>query len=153
EGQGDLRSIARASGFRTRRVRLPLDWWKSDNGHLLGFLAEGEHPVALLRTEAGKYTVADPARDCSMDGTSEVARLLAPTAIIFYRSLGGARLSARELIRLGMASIHAELKTLVLSGLVGGILSLVVPWVASVAIDDVIPRADLPQLRQLCIFL
>lgn len=149
----DLRSIARASGFRTRRVRLSLDWWKSDSGPLLGFLAEGERPVALLRSPRGTYTVVDPSRGSSSELTPEVACSLSPNAVMFYRALSGARISARDLIRLGLAATRVELKTLALAGLVGGLLGLVVPWVVGVAIDDVIPRADLGQLGQLCGFL
>src|SRR5262249_1764606 len=40
--------IARASGFRTRRVALGPNWWASDGGPLLGSLADGGRPVALV---------------------------------------------------------------------------------------------------------
>ena len=152
-GPIELRSIARASGFRTRRVQLPIDWWKADTGPLLAFLADGERPVALLRSPGDGYVLVDPSRGSSTRVTPEVARTLSPTAVMFYRSLSGVRLSAGDLVRVGLAAIRGELKTLALMGLIGGLLGLVIPWVVGIAIDDVIPRADLFQLRQLCVFL
>ena len=43
-----LAPIANASGFRTRRVTLTPNWWKTDCGPLLGFTQDEHIPVALL---------------------------------------------------------------------------------------------------------
>jgi NHLM bacteriocin system ABC transporter peptidase/ATP-binding protein len=152
-GPSDLRFLARTSGFRTRRVQLTMEWWKSDSGHLLGFLADGGHPVALLRSPRGEYRIVEPFEGRSRKVTPEVAQTLSPGAVMFYRCLTGARLSARDLVRTGLAAVHVELKTLITMGLAGGLIGLVAPWIVGVAIDDVIPRADFGQLGQLCAFL
>jgi NHLM bacteriocin system ABC transporter peptidase/ATP-binding protein/NHLM bacteriocin system ABC transporter ATP-binding protein len=151
--QDSLRSIARASGARTRRVRLALDWWKSDLGPLLGFLAAGNHPVALLRTTKGTYRLVDPVQGTSTPVNRDVAQTLSPVAVMFYRSLLGTRLSARDLWRISLPAIRSELWTIVIGGGVSGLLGLVIPWVTAVALDDALPRADHRQLAVLCVFL
>ncbi|MCJ8282134.1 MAG: hypothetical protein MJK14_20420 [Rivularia sp. ALOHA_DT_140] len=48
ENSTTLEGIARASGFRIRRVTLTPQWWKTDCGPLLGFTQETNIPVAIL---------------------------------------------------------------------------------------------------------
>jgi hypothetical protein len=47
DNSNPLESIARASGFRTRRVTLTSNWWKTDSGPLLGFMKADNLPIAL----------------------------------------------------------------------------------------------------------
>ncbi|MFO0953024.1 MAG: ATP-binding cassette domain-containing protein [Isosphaeraceae bacterium] len=72
---------------------------------------------------------------------------------MFYRSLGGARASVADLTRLAVPALRNEFRTLVVMGVVCGLLGLLVPATAGVLIDDVIPRADRPALATLCGFL
>src|SRR5262249_11185039 len=72
DGVGEpLWLISRASGFRTRRVHLGIDWWKSDCGPLLGFLAEDGRPVALLPAARRAYMLVDPALGVRINVTEE----------------------------------------------------------------------------------
>ncbi len=54
-----LRLIARASGLRTRRVRLTEDWWTADAGPLLAFRRIDNQPVALLYEHGRGYVMID----------------------------------------------------------------------------------------------
>ena len=58
-----------------------------------------------------------------------------------------------DLLRFARPVVRRELWTLAIVGLICGLLGLVVPTVISVAIDDVIPRADRHQLNVLCTFV
>lgn len=145
-----LRIIARASAFRTRRVRLAVDWWKNNGGPLLGFMAADGAPVALLQAGNGKYTLVDPGRKQTVPVTAEVAATLSPAGVMFYRTLPAGRLTARDLIRFSLPVIRKDLGTLLAMGLFAGLLGLVAPYIVGMVIDDVIPQADRGQLGMLC---
>src|SRR5262249_31799410 len=61
-----LGNIARASRIRKRTVALKGTWWNSDSGPLLGFLAQGHVPVALIPVRGKGYALHNPA-----DGSSQ----------------------------------------------------------------------------------
>jgi NHLM bacteriocin system ABC transporter peptidase/ATP-binding protein/NHLM bacteriocin system ABC transporter ATP-binding protein len=145
--------ISRASGFRTRRVQLGIDWWQSDCGPILGFLSEDGRPVALLPAAPRAYTLCDPALGVRIDVTEDVARRLSPVAVMFYRTLPAARQAAGDLVRFSLPIVRRELRTILLMGAASGLLGLVAPAVTGVVIDDAIPRADHWRLGLLCAFL
>ena len=58
--QRALLNIVAASRIRMRRVALRNEWWNDDNGPMLGFLGEGQYPVALLPTSPHSYILCDP---------------------------------------------------------------------------------------------
>ncbi len=117
-------------------------------------VADDGRPVALIPDSSRRYLLVDPAKatpesrltprspaDCSRTRSSSTGR-----------SRPISRLSA---VSFGFAvpAVRRELWTLVLMGLICGLLGLVVPTVMAVAIDDAIPRADREQLDLLCAFL
>src|SRR5690348_3120419 len=63
--QDALRQIATSSKVRVRKVLLRDFWWKDDHGPLLGYMQEGNRPVALLPGRKG-YEIHDPS-----DGTTQ----------------------------------------------------------------------------------
>ncbi len=148
-----LRRISRASGLRTRNVRLAADWWRSDGGAMLGTLKEEARPVALVPGRSGGYVCVDPARGTRRAVDESVASVLAPSAVVFYRTLASAAPSVMDLVRFSLPFIRRDLKILVLTGVAGGLLGFVVPLVTSLAVDDALPRADRGQLSVLCMFL
>jgi hypothetical protein len=102
EQQGyNIREIARISRFRVRKVKLRGDWWRRDNGPLLGFSAAGAHPVALIPASPKSYKLHDPTRRIVAELTSEVAAGLSPTAYQFYRPFLNQPLTALNLMRFG----------------------------------------------------
>ena len=66
--QDALRQIATASKIRIRRVLLRDFWWKDDHGALLGYIQQGNRPVALVPGSKG-YEIHDPS-----DGTTQTCR-------------------------------------------------------------------------------
>ena len=148
-----LRTIARASGFRTRRIKLEGDWWRSDGGPFLAYLVDDSRPVALIPTPGGGYEVVDPSKGSRLRVSAEVARRLQPAGVMFYRTLPGNRPRAADLFRFCLPTIRGELKTLLIAGMISGLLGMIVPAVTAILIDDAIPRADHGQLKLLCGFL
>ena len=100
EADDPLRLIARASGFRTRRVKLSARWWSEDGGAMLGRLAEDGRPIALIPESGRGYKLVDPARNAPVLVTEAVARSLQPTSVVFYRTLPADRPTFGRLVRL-----------------------------------------------------
>ena len=152
-GADALRLIARASGFQTRRVRLDDAWWTSDGGPLLAYLKDRGRPVALLPLRGTGYLLVDPPGGLRTAVTPELARSLAPTAVMFYRGLPGEPQGAAGLLRFGLPAVGREVRTILVLGVVAGLLGLLVPVATSLVIDDAIPRADRGSLGLLCTFM
>lgn len=87
----ELSAVLDASGVRARRVRLSAEdrWWLGDSGAMLGFVADGGDPVALLPGAAGRYRMVNPATGRPRRLGASRAGLVAPDAWQFYRPLRG----------------------------------------------------------------
>ncbi len=148
-----LRAIARASGFRTRRVKLTVRWWAEYHAPMLGRRADDGRPVALVADSAGSFVLIDPARNTRVSVDRAVARALEPNAVVFYPTLRSARPTLAGHARVVLPLINRELRAIAATGAVCGLLGLVLPLVTAIAIDQAIPDADTRQLDLLCAFL
>jgi ATP-binding cassette subfamily C protein len=134
--------IARASRTRVREVTLAKDWWHRDNGPLLAFLGDDLRPVALLPRSATRYELVDPVEQTRVTVTRDVAMTLGATAYSFYRSFPSKPLSARDLIRFGVAGLKSDLWMLLLMGIAAGALVVLTPIVTSLIFDQIIPGGE-----------
>ena len=147
-----LDAIAKASGFRTRRVILREEWWREDGGPLVGALEATARPVALLYTTTG-YVLHDPTARARRRVTAEVAATLAPQAWTFYRPFPAEQLSIRDVLRFGLFGCARDVLLVVVLGIVGGVLATIPPIATGMLLDAVIPSADRSQLLQLTLIL
>ena len=151
-----LAAIAKASRVRTRQVVLQDGWTRSDAGPLLGFVADGNRPVALLparrRTGAG-YVLHDPAARTITPVDAAVAETLRPIAIAFYRPFPDTPLGLRDVMRFGMAGSRADLRTAAVVGAAGGILGMVPSLATASLFNTVIPGAQRGPLVSMVIVL
>jgi NHLM bacteriocin system ABC transporter ATP-binding protein len=141
QGGDPVQAVARASRFRVRRVLLAGDWWRQDNGPLLAFRAEDGRPVALLPAGPG-CEVVDPGAGTRAPVTPAGASALKVFAYTFYRPFPAGALTARHLLRFGMAGGRRDWLVVVLLGLAGSLLSLVTPVATGWVFDRVIPAGD-----------
>ncbi len=148
-----LRVLARASGFRTRRIKLTARWWSKEGGPMLGYRAEDGRPVALIPDPARGYVLVDAADKSRVTVTAAVAGTLRSNAVVFYRTLAAGKPTIGGLIGFTIPLIRGEIRTLLTIGLLAGLVGLVVPFAMVVAIDDVIPGADRGQLGLICALL
>src|ERR1043166_2292502 len=149
-----LGNIEKASRVRKRRVALKGDWWLHDVGPLLGFLAEGDQPVAILPVHGGKaFEIHDPMAGTVTPVDRETASNLAPFAYMFYRTFGDTMLKVVELFRFGRFGVNWEIFLVLAMGAIAGLLGMVTPYNTGLLFDSVIPDSERGQLTELAMIL
>ncbi|MFZ5643682.1 MAG: NHLP bacteriocin export ABC transporter permease/ATPase subunit [Bacillota bacterium] len=149
-----LGDIAMASHFRTRQVALKGDWYKQDNGPLLAYLEEDSRPVALLPLSPTQYQLHDPANKTSVRVDNQIAAMIKPFAVAFYRPFPHKAMTLREVLTFGLENCwKRDLAVVVLMGLLGGLLGMVTPVATGIVFDTIIPGGEKAQLLQIAFFL
>jgi ATP-binding cassette subfamily C protein len=149
EKEDPLERIARVSRFRTREVLLEGAWWRKDNGALIGYLEEDDRPVALLPSRPGRYTLVDPTTEDDTVVDAAVAARLKPFARMLYRPFPDRPLTGKDVLRFGLDLVRKDLRSMLLMGILAGLVSLIVPILTRYLFDDVIPGEDRFQLVQI----
>ena len=154
QGRHDrLGNIARASHLRTRRVVLQDDWWRQDNGPLLGQIEEDRRPVALLPEAPGRYHLHDPATGTVQPVDEAVASTLAPFGYLFYRPFPKDQLRLRDILQFGLHGCKKDLLTILGMGVLVGALGLLNPIATGMIFNTIIPGAERNQLLQVTAIL
>ncbi|HET7230911.1 MAG TPA: NHLP bacteriocin export ABC transporter permease/ATPase subunit, partial [Longimicrobium sp.] len=148
-----LAAIARASRFRTRQVVLRDGWWREDGGAMLAWVAEGEHPVALVPVANARYVLEDPRTGEQTPVTAALADTLKPIAFAFYRPFDDRAMGLVDVLRFGIRGCGRDLWMVVIMSAAAAVLSLVPPIATGMIFNDVIPSADRSQLVQLTLAL
>jgi NHLM bacteriocin system ABC transporter ATP-binding protein len=148
-------AIAKASRFRYRSVALRGEWWETDHGPLLAFRDRTHEPVAILKakSQSNAYELADPRSGARATVTAAIAATLNPFAVAFYPPLPDKRLGAWDLIKFGVRDSKGDIRTVVLMGIVTGLLGMVTPYFSGQIFDSIIPAAERSQLLQFAIGL
>ena len=137
-----LDEIARASGFGLRQVELRDQWWRNDNGALLGFLNTPDlEPVALLLDRPGHYRLVK-SNGAEEKVTDAVAKRLFPKGYMLYRPLADNARSAWSLLHFGVHGLKRDILTIITMGVFSGLLGLLLPIVSGKLMEDVLPRSD-----------
>ncbi|AOX01929.1 NHLP bacteriocin export ABC transporter permease/ATPase subunit [Moorena producens PAL-8-15-08-1] len=147
ENANTLDAIARASGFRTRRVTLTGNWWKTDCGPLLAFTKEENQPVALLPVKATKYEILDPVELTRTPLNRDTATTIAPIAYTFYRPLPDKEITVWDILQFTIRGRAPDLLKMLGVGVVATLFGMVTPQITGILIDSAIPDAK----RQLLI--
>ncbi|MFF1510458.1 NHLP bacteriocin export ABC transporter permease/ATPase subunit [Streptomyces sp. NPDC058326] len=132
--------VALASRIRTRGVRLGERWWREDSGPLVGHRTDGT-PVALL-WRRGRYVAFDPATGERERVDRARAAEFAPRAVMFYRPLPDRPLGLLPLLRFSVRGTRAELRALLLGGLVAVVLGALVPIATGKVLGTYVPAAE-----------
>jgi ATP-binding cassette subfamily C protein len=136
DGAGDpLERIALASRCRIREVKLSGRWWRENVGPLVVRLPAG--PAALLWHRGG-YDLVDP-----LTGRRERVRdAVADSATMFYRPLPAHPLRAKQLLAFGLRGLGAEMRVILLSGVVSVALGSAVPVATGEILGVFVPNAE-----------
>jgi NHLM bacteriocin system ABC transporter ATP-binding protein len=151
EGDGGERldAMCRAARINLRKVALAGDWYRQDNGPLLGFRAgEGDAavPVALLPVGTSAYDLVHPETGARIRVGRKQAEAILPTAYMFYRSLPDEPATVLKLMRFGVRGMRADIWRVLAMGLLAGLLGLVTPLISEPLFGDILPRSDVSSL-------
>ena len=135
-------AIANASGFRTRVVALRDDWWRRDQGPLLGQIEATKAPVALLPSGPQSYECVEPKTGTRTALSVEAASSLSAFAYTFYRPFPDRELRVTDLIRFGAQGLVSDFRWVVLMAVVVGLFGTVTPYLTGQLFDSAIPQAD-----------
>jgi ATP-binding cassette subfamily C protein len=142
--KASLRQLARLAGFGFRRVLLREDWWRKENGPLIGRRKADQRPVALLPDRRGRYRMLDQEREMVVTGA--VATSLLPEAVMLYPPLPDRALSLLDIGRLALTGAGRDLLAMLGMSLLGALLGALVPIATGFLFEWVVPRAELSQL-------
>lgn len=138
-------SAAEAIGCRARRVLLDSGWWREPGPPLLARL-DDDNPnpdigwVALLpRPSRGYRAVGLGAFDSPRDVSEACASRLAPFAFSLHKRFPARALGIRDVLRLALAPLRADLAVVLLVSLAAALAGLVVPIATGALIDRAIP--------------
>ncbi|NEO41210.1 MAG: NHLP bacteriocin export ABC transporter permease/ATPase subunit [Moorea sp. SIOASIH] len=149
ENANTLDAIARASGFRTRRVTLTANWWKTDSGPLLAFTKEENQPVALLPVKATKYEILDPVELTRTPLNRHTATTIAPIAYTFYRPLPDQEITVWDILQFTIRGRTPDLIKILGVGVVATLFGMLTPQITGILIDSAIPDAKRQLLIQM----
>lgn len=133
-GAGVAELLARA-GIRHRTVLLRGQWWRADNGPLIGFDA-ARRPCVLLPSRRG-YRLADAGGEYQ---AVDEHTMLAAEALMPYRPLPPAALDWRGLLRFAGRGAAPDVARLLAVGVAAAVLALLVPAVIALLVESVLPR-------------
>lgn len=148
-----LEAIARASRMRIRRVVLTERWWRDDCGPLVGYLQADNTPVALLLNAKNHYEIYHPIAQKRIRLGEKTAKLLSPTAYMFYPPFPEKKLDLLTLFQYSLRGRGQELRNIIFTGIAGTIAGMVVPQATGILIDTAVPDADRGLLLQLTLAL
>jgi len=143
-----LDRILRASGVRAQAVELPEGWWRSDNGAFLGWRAADGSPVALVH-ERGAYREYDLRLGRKRTVTAASAAELRRDAHAFFTPLPKGASGAAGLVRFALSFTRRDLAFFFALGLLGGLLSLVIPVASGWIFNVLIPGGSYRDLYQI----
>ncbi len=145
--------IARASGIRLRRITLKGDWWRDDGGPLVAYRDKDNRPLALLPTSADSYEMFDPADRTSTNIDEEAASTLNPLAWMFYKPFPASKITFVQLIKFGLSGCGGEIRTVLWTSLVAGLLAIAIPFATAIIFNSYIPASERTSLIQTSVFL
>lgn len=143
-------AIAAASHVYARRVRLPVDWWRQDNGPFIA-LRHGR-PVAVVRRKQRYYAVDVAARQMipfDRDNAAGIDEMIYQ----FYPSLLNERVTTPAFIRYVARHIPADWRVLALCGGLVALLQLIPAFLMGIVFDIVLPYGHLSLVGQIILAL
>ncbi|MFD7335822.1 NHLP bacteriocin export ABC transporter permease/ATPase subunit [Streptomyces violascens] len=132
--------VAVASRIRTRPVRLDGRWWREDSGPLVGHRTSGT-AVALLWRRGG-YEAVHPVSGRRTRIDADNAEEFEQRAVMFYRPLPERPLGKWGLLRFSLRGTRADVRNLLLAGLVTVALGALVPIATGQVLGVYVPRAE-----------
>ncbi|MEA4902042.1 NHLP bacteriocin export ABC transporter permease/ATPase subunit [Desulfitobacterium sp.] len=149
-----LEDIARASRIRTREVVLQGEWYKQDEGPILGYKEDDNQPIALIPASPSKYFYHDTSLGIKKVVDKETAAQIKGFGFVFYRPFAPKIIRLRDLVTFGFQNCwKRDLSTIVLMGIFGGLLGTATPIATGIVFNTIIPEGAKGQLLQIALIL
>ncbi len=140
-----VNNLARRNGIKTRELQLAPDWWRRDGPSFVGFKAAdgaAPEPLAILAGARGRYRVTDPKTGANIPLTATGAAQISARGIMLYAPLPDHIDDNKTIIRYALQGRSEDVRTLLVVGLLGGLLALLTPILTGRLLADFIPRAE-----------
>ncbi|MCK9224447.1 MAG: ABC transporter ATP-binding protein, partial [Candidatus Muirbacterium halophilum] len=138
--------IIKNSDLAVRKVLLKENWYKKDNGPLLACFEKDDYPIALIPETPQKYMVYS-AGEPKYILSEEKASKIKLQAYMVYTTFSHNVINIMELIKFSLkASWKTDKISIIIMGMLAGLMGAVTPVVTGKLIDTVIPSADRGQL-------
>ena len=128
------------------------DWWKDDCGPLLVFIGVNKTPSIFISSRRGAYVVDGVTRKTTKVD-EDFAKTFAQIAYMFFRPLPDKKISLLDLLKFGFKGTGPDFINVFVTGILGGVLGLLVPFATGRIMDILIPNAERQTLVQVILVL
>ena len=128
-------------GFDKRLVTLEGTWYKNDSWTMVGYLGDDPCPV-LLHYQNRRYRYYNPQTHQWRPLSEAEAKQIAPEALAVYRPLNERVTGLRDFIGQAMQLAHVDVKRILFTAVLLGVISLVNPIITGKLISEALPSFD-----------
>ena len=144
----------RPYGIMFRKVELKGDWFNDAFGPLLGYLSDGNRPVALLPGEFGGYYYYDPVSGYKKKIDKKIFGQFSNSALCFYKPLPLKELSVRNLIMYMWDCVYrSDIIAFILLTLLAIMVGMIMPQATKVLTGLVVKSSNMLFLSGTAIFM
>lgn len=144
-----LWNILRASNIRSRMVTLDPHWWTNNAGSMLGFLKDGQTPVALIAKGNTGYWLIDLKNRHKELVRESVSLTLDPRAYSFFTPFPKGKVEGKDLFKFAFQFTYRDIISFLVIGIIGALLALLIPIVGGYIFNTVIPGGNTHELWQI----
>ena len=149
-----LEYLLHPQGMMYRRIRLENRWYYDATGAFLGFLKEGEIPVALIPSGLNGYRCYDASSGESFKINGENVRRLKPEAYCFYRPFPQKEMTLASLFGYILGCLRAADFILILAvTLLSTLVGLLLPRLTGLLYGEVLESRNVSVLLAMAVFM
>jgi len=154
DAEQDLQQVLRRASVRSRRIALPMTWWRGDVTSFIGFDGESGGARPVIRRAPGHFELVDPENGSRRRVGAREAALLTRHALVVYRPLPHRVLRAMDLVRHVLASpARIDLRWAAVMAMLAALLGLLTPIITGVIINEAVPFGEMTRLTHLALGL
>ena len=138
-----VRRLMQKGGMQLRFVRLEPDWYKKDNGVLLGSIAATGEIVALIPESPNSYRLCNMEHPEGKFVDEQTAMALSPDAFVCYAGFPAKKLKLLDLMKFMLRQCwSADCRWILFASFIGGLVPLLTPVITETIFQDIIPIQD-----------
>lgn len=147
-----LQELLRRSNLRFRKIQLEGGWWMREGASFIGFDAQSNDPVAILRRGSGRFERIGADRSERID--AGIAAGLRAEAFVIFRPLPFRPIGLLDLVRHVLATpARFDLRWAACMALATALLALLPPFLTGKLLNEIIPFSETGTLLHLALGL